>query len=81
MNDTFTANCPTCGTICNVQWHGLDLVENTGDETLASKSYTPVQPEPEPIPEWILNYDAAGYQSSAGRAIKYLLERLKKYEQ
>lgn len=33
--------CPTCGTLCNVTWSGLDLVENTGDETLASKCYTP----------------------------------------
>ena len=33
--------CPTCGTLCNITWSGLDLVENTGDETLATKNYTP----------------------------------------
>ena len=33
--------CPTCGTLCNITWSGLDLVENTGDETLATKNYVP----------------------------------------
>lgn len=37
-----TEKCPTCGTECNIEWYGLELVENTGDETLASKSYTPL---------------------------------------
>lgn len=33
--------CPTCGTLCNISWARLDLVANTGDETLATKCYTP----------------------------------------
>lgn len=33
--------CPTCGTLCNITWSGIDLVENSGDETLATKVYTP----------------------------------------
>lgn len=33
--------CPTCGTLCNIEWSGLELVENTGDETLATKNYVP----------------------------------------
>jgi TolA-binding protein len=30
----------------------------------------------EPIPEWIINYDKAGHQSSAGKAIRFLMEQL-----
>jgi hypothetical protein len=30
----------------------------------------------EPIPEWIIKYDQAGHQSSAGKAIRYLMKRL-----
>jgi hypothetical protein len=37
----FKENCPTCRTECLAQWYGLELVENTGDETLASKGYEP----------------------------------------
>lgn len=37
--------CPTCGAPCKKQWHGLELVELTGDETLASKSYKHIQPQ------------------------------------
>lgn len=33
--------CPTCGTLCNVTLFGLELVGNTGDETLATKNYIP----------------------------------------
>jgi hypothetical protein len=32
-------NCPNCGALCTISWSGLDLVENTGDETLATKNY------------------------------------------
>lgn len=31
--------CPTCGAPANFEWSGLDLVAESGDETLASKSY------------------------------------------
>lgn len=31
--------CPECGGPCKMEWSGLDLVSNTGDETLASKHY------------------------------------------
>ncbi len=48
MSKSFKENCPTCGTLCSVEWKGLDLVENTGDETLASKQYTPQQPASQP---------------------------------
>ena len=34
--------CPTCGTLCQITWAGLELVENTGDETLATKCYNPL---------------------------------------
>lgn len=34
--------CPTCGGNVNVSWSGLELVQNTGDETLASKHYTTI---------------------------------------
>jgi hypothetical protein len=34
--------CPTCGTDCHIEWSGLELVENTGDETLATKTYKPI---------------------------------------
>ncbi len=30
----------------------------------------------EPIPYWIIKYDAANYQSSAGKAVRYLINRL-----
>jgi hypothetical protein len=44
--------CPTCGTLCEVKWHGLDLVAESGDETLASKSYKPYElPTEEEIKE------------------------------
>lgn len=33
------ADCPNCGAPCNAQWHGLDAVERTGDETLAYRSF------------------------------------------
>ena len=35
--------CPCCGTQCEVKWYGLELVAESGDETLASKSYKPVE--------------------------------------
>lgn len=47
---SFKEKCPTCGTQCDVTWQGLELVENTGDETLASKSY-----KPEHDPEFLMN--------------------------
>ena len=31
--------CPTCGAPSETQWYGLDLVAESGDETLASKGY------------------------------------------
>lgn len=31
--------CPACGAPCTTSWIGLDLVENTGDETLAHRVY------------------------------------------
>jgi hypothetical protein len=40
-----TANsvqCPECGTLCKIEFSGLDLVANTGDETLATKNYIPI---------------------------------------
>lgn len=37
------ALCPTCGTPCKIELGGLDLVENSGDETLATKRYVPVK--------------------------------------
>lgn len=37
--------CPECGGPCTMEWSGLDLVANTGDETLASKYYTAIIPE------------------------------------
>lgn len=36
------APCPECGSPCRIEWSGLELVENTGDETLATKHYRPV---------------------------------------
>ena len=32
--------CPTCNAPVTVSWAGLELVENTGDETLATKCYS-----------------------------------------
>ncbi len=32
------------------------------------------------IPDWIIKYDAAGHQSSAGKAIRFLMERIKQTE-
>lgn len=43
MNEP-TQPCPTCGTECTTSWAGLDLVANTGDETLATKCYHPFTP-------------------------------------
>lgn len=37
--------CPTCGGDCTMSWSGLDLVSNTGDETLAQKHYKAHIPE------------------------------------
>lgn len=34
--------CPTCGTPCTTTWSGLELVDYTGDETLATKHYHPL---------------------------------------
>jgi hypothetical protein len=31
--------CPTCGAPAKMTWSGLDLVAESGDETLASKHY------------------------------------------
>lgn len=31
--------CPTCGSECTTSWSGLELVENTGNETLAQMHY------------------------------------------
>lgn len=42
--------CPTCGTKCRIEWSGLDLVANSGDETLATKTYIPlVESEPKEV--------------------------------
>jgi hypothetical protein len=35
----FKRNCPKCGSLCKVVWEGLDLVEASGDETLAHEVY------------------------------------------
>lgn len=35
--------CPTCGAASTMSWSGLELVENSGDETLASKHYKQIQ--------------------------------------
>ena len=34
-----TTKCPTCNAPSKMTWSGLDLVAETGDETLASKHY------------------------------------------
>lgn len=34
-----TEKCPTCGAPAKMTWSGLDLVAETGDETLAQKHY------------------------------------------
>lgn len=34
-----TDKCPTCGAPAKMTWSGLDLVAESGDETLASKHY------------------------------------------
>ena len=39
ISDSNRALCPECGAPCTLSWSGLDLVENTGDETLATKHY------------------------------------------
>lgn len=56
--------CPTCGGDAVFSWSGLDLVANTGDETLASKTYesislgevqsTPLLSDSE-VDQWIKN--------------------------
>lgn len=35
--------CPTCGAPSTMSWSGLELVENSGDETLAAKHYQHIQ--------------------------------------
>lgn len=42
MKDKQTTPCPTCGSPCTISWSGLDMVENSGDETLATKNYHPL---------------------------------------
>lgn len=37
--------CPECGGPCTMTWSGLELVENTGDETLATKHYHSKAPD------------------------------------
>lgn len=37
--DTEIHFCPTCSAPCKISWSGLELVANTGDESLASKHY------------------------------------------
>lgn len=34
--------CPTCGTPCEIHWSGLEFVEASGDETLATKHHVPI---------------------------------------
>jgi hypothetical protein len=36
--------------------------------------------KPDSIPEWIIKYDQAGHQSSAGKAIRILLSKVKELE-
>lgn len=33
-----------------------------------------------PIPDWIIKYDQANHQSSAGKAIRFLMERIRELE-
>jgi len=37
--DMIKQKCPTCGAPTEMKWSGLELVEQSGDETLASKFY------------------------------------------
>lgn len=46
-------NCPTCGAPCDVTWLGLDFVETTGDETLASKEHTAEKKFPNGFTSWM----------------------------
>ena len=47
--------CPTCGAPAKMTWSGLDLVAESGDETLASKHYIHLTKEEVAIGflEWI----------------------------
>ena len=50
-----------------------NIPENERKEAEFEKNRVNPQPDKELIPEWILKYDQAGHQSSAGKAIRILL--------
>jgi hypothetical protein len=53
------------------------MKQHTMEDITNTNNPTPVPP----IPDWIIKYDQANHQSSAGKAIRFLMQRIKELEQ
>lgn len=61
----------------------LNMIFKAMEEYAAQFHPKPIsQPveEVQPIPDWIINYDKAGHRSSAGKAIRFLMDRVSQLE-
>jgi hypothetical protein len=67
---------------CNSAWtNDYDGFIAGADFVLQKLQQTHVSGSLPPIPDWIIKYDQANHQSSAGKAIRFLMERIKELEQ
>jgi len=81
-----TDKCPTCNAPVKISWSGLDLVEQTGDENLATKHYTYQAPaetmvEDNDLAALLLFDQAINLSSEHMRAanIKFIMDKYKIY--